>query len=97
MGKQSVSLRPTHLQVVAEKRENAAQDATNHLEFLMRLREQAMKTRRTIMIVKWVVLLVGVVPCMAGQDVPALKDVFCSLAFFSAEGGFGDEKSVVSR
>ena len=35
-----------------------------------------MRTRQTISIVKWVVLLVGVVPCMAEQDVPTLKDVF---------------------
>jgi endo-1,4-beta-xylanase len=35
-----------------------------------------MKTRQTIMIVTLLGLLVGMVPCMAEQDVPVLKDVF---------------------
>ncbi len=35
-----------------------------------------MRTRQTITMVSLVVLLVGVVSCLAGQDVPALKDVF---------------------
>lgn len=35
-----------------------------------------MRTRQTITIMSLVVLLVGMVSCMAGQNVPALKDVF---------------------
>jgi endo-1,4-beta-xylanase len=34
------------------------------------------RTRRTIKMVSLVVLLIGVASCMAGQNVPALKDVF---------------------
>jgi hypothetical protein len=39
-------------------------------------KEQAVRTRQTITIVSLWILWVGVVPCPAAQDVPALKDVF---------------------